>query len=169
MRYILVKSMIPVGLPAAPFVGREGLLPARRVAGDARPHEADADRAAVVLVVAVERADALCAKAALHRRRDDARPAAVEPVDRPAAAVGIPGAQAHAGVAVARQGDVVLIGVAEAVQDLARRAGAVELDPVVAAGEPAQQIAVLARARSPSGSRNPDWACGRTAPWRSPG
>src|SRR5476651_1160483 len=132
----------PVGFPTGAFIEREGLLPSRRVARDARPHEAHADCPALVLVLAEERADAL-GETALHRRRHPARPPRVEPVDRPPGHLGIPGAQSHAAIGSARQVDLAFIGVAEAVQDLARGTAAVELDPVVAVGQPLQQIAMV--------------------------
>src|SRR5664279_4877484 len=80
----------PVGLPTVALVEREGLLPARRLRRDVRPQETDADLAPVVLVVAIESADALV-EAADHRRKEDAGPTAVEPEDRPAIPIGIVG------------------------------------------------------------------------------
>src|SRR4029450_3092567 len=125
---------VPVGLPVIAFVERERLLPARGAVGDARPQVAHTDGAAIVRVVAVEGADALL-EAAVHRREQMARPAAVEPVDRPAPDVGIPGAQAHAAITVARQLDVVLVHVAEAGEEFGPRARSADTDPGVAIGQ----------------------------------
>src|SRR5262245_40725173 len=134
---------VPVGLPVVALVAREGLLPARRILGDARPEITHADRPALERVVAVERPDTLV-EAAMHRREQMARPAAVEPVDRPPLRVRIPGAQAHAAIGIARKMDVVLVHVAEAVEDLAHGAGSVELDPGMAIVEPLHEIAMAA-------------------------
>src|SRR5204863_8854552 len=117
-----------------------GLLPARALLGNARPDIAHANRGAVEHVIAIEdteRAIRPSREAAAHFRRHRAWPAAVEPVDRPAPALGVPQAQAHGRVAAARHGNVVLVGVAHAAQDLAGGTGALERDPVVAGSQAA--------------------------------
>src|SRR5215831_1921344 len=133
----------PVPLPVSAAVDGEGLLPARRLRRDAPPDEAHTDGVAIAFVVAVERADAI-AEAADDRRPEAAGRAAVEPVDRPQIRRRVVGAQAHALVRAARYLDVVFVGVAVAVEDLARHARSVEFEPVVAVGQSPRQVTMTA-------------------------
>src|SRR5690348_7567817 len=130
----------PVGLPGLAPVGGEGLFPAAGIVAGDGPLVADADRAAVPVLVVVEAADAVLVEAADRRREPEAHIVA-GPVDRPELGTGVEEAQGEADVALVGESD--LVDVAGAVEDAPAAGDAVEFVPVVASGEDVAEAALF--------------------------
>src|SRR5262249_25183681 len=113
----------PVDLPAPPIVRRERLLPPAGLRRGPRPEEAHADRPPLEPMLGVERADAML-EAPDHGRINRRGIAAVEPVDPPGPGLGIEGPERDADIGVARQVELVLVDIADAMKERpgARRA-----------------------------------------------
>src|SRR6185312_6979980 len=133
----------PVGFPTRAAIGRKGLLPTGGSRRDARPEETDTHWPTLVLVLAMKGADAT-GKLAGEGWKGPSWIATVEPVNRPAASGRIVDPEGHSMVAPARKADVALFDMAEAREHLPGGAGAVELDPVMATGQSAHEVAMTA-------------------------
>src|SRR5512132_4243276 len=98
----------PVGLPGAPLVVGERLLPASGIRTAASPEEVDLDRSAIVLVVPVE-VPLVAAEATEDRRIEDSG-AAGGPVDGPAPLFRVEQAHAHPRPALGGKDHLVHVG-----------------------------------------------------------
>src|SRR5215469_14361670 len=125
----------PVGLPCLATVAGESLLPVSRVGLDAGPGEPHLDGLAPQGVIGIEETHAVHELAAYRRIQVAGGVAAVEPPDGPGGGLGIIGAHCEAVEATFGMVELGVVHVPVATHGEPEALLAIEVEPLVAAGE----------------------------------